>query len=417
MNFMVKALKTTALNVLFAAAVVFSAQECVNDRASSCKSIGDACMNPSELQNLVSASFHDESLLPLLRGTVDNIISQDDATALINSLPDFIEASGYDEYSNGRAYTAPKGYAALGLKELQSTPVAYNKLIDIREKVRSSTEKSLGLCPGKLYIDFTTISQKVEGGAHKPHADNCIHYFEDGVAICDTSKMHPYPKRVAASILYLNDHATGNFEGGQFYFANRTNDGEVEEGGTVDISAGKMIYFTSGVENLHGALPVSKSKSKNGQPKRLALAMWYVFDESLMESLQDTDPNAPVEIFSLTLPPDVDMDGLLQSIGTYLVSRQNKPNVGAWTVSKYKDRILHVLFKDHSAMFSVEFVKSSSRIVVQRHTDTTKRASLQYMLQESVMLHGVLDEVSSLVSDSTIDNFNEARDKLPARVA
>jgi hypothetical protein len=149
--------------------------------------------------------------------------------------------------------------------------------------------------------------------------------------------------------------------------------------------------------------------------------MWYVFDEALKESLED-DPNAPTEVFSLPIPNNVELDSLLQSVGTYLVSRQNKTKVGAWIISKYGASTLHALFKDHSAMFSISF--GSPKIVFERHTDANKRASLQYMLQESVLLHGVLDELLRLVSEGEFKEYNNkefdkgleaARAKLPAR--
>jgi hypothetical protein len=407
---------------------VLSAQECVNEEYGDCtntKRNGD-CLDPSEFQRLVSSHNRDKSVLSLLRGTIENVITAEDASAIINSLPNFIEASGYEDNTNGKAYAAPRGYAAIGLKELKAFPEAYSKIMDIREKVRSVTEKSLNICPGSLFIDFTTISQKVEGGAHRAHADNCIHYFEDGVAKCDSARVHSYPKRVAASILYLNDQNSGDFEGGQFFYANGTNNGEVEDGGIVSISTGKMVYFTSGVENLHGALPVLRNENKDTEPRRLALALWYVFDKSLMESTEASDVNAPTEIFTLSLPSHVNTEAALQAMGMHLVSRQNKPMIGAWKVSKYGDSALHVLFKDHSAMFSITYSRESPTMVVERHTDTNKKASLQYMLQESVMLHSVLDEAVRLVSehelnDTEIELFDrglsDARSKLPARQA
>ena len=72
-------------------------------------------------------------------------------------------------------------------------------------------------------MDFTTISQKIVGGAPRAHADNCIHYFDgnnDGMATRDGTREHPYPKQVATSTLYLNDLTIGNFAGGEFYFTN-----------------------------------------------------------------------------------------------------------------------------------------------------------------------------------------------------
>ena len=132
-------------------------------------------------------------------------------------------------------------------------------------------------------------------------------------------------------------------------------------------------------------------------------------------------------------------------MGTHLTSSKN--NNGSWQVNKYGEDTLHVLFtKDNSAMFSIDFgvvfvekddestVDSTpaqyTSIVVERHTDGRKPASLQYMLQESVMLHVVLDVLSTLIVEKLNEiNVNEdeqqlfntymekARDTLPARRA
>jgi len=440
---------------------------CPDSSSSTGKS---KCLHPSDFQHRVASFFDNESesMLTLLRGTVDKVISNEDAKELVALLPlsDFVESSGYETDNKDRAqYTAPVAYAGLGLKELSTTnEERYTKLLQIREKIRSATESSLNLCPGLLKIDYTTIAQKTEGGAHRAHADNCVHYFDDKTktAVCDPSRQHPYPKRVAASILYLNDPADGNFNGGEFYFANRTNFGEVEDSGRVAVETGKMIYFTSGVENLHGALKVERDSSSEEDdgttiPRRLAIAMWYVFDESLEEFVptfqaseeeatsslgglkprkvyDPNDPNAPKELFTLSIPDRIDISSLFQSAGAYLVSQQNKPLAGSWTISQYGEDTLHVLFKDHSAMFSLDFgvalIEATSHakasVVVERHTDGSRAASLQYMLQESVLLHGLLDYLSNVILNESSGGAEEeyvghemekARDTLPARRA
>mmetsp|Transcript_33400 Transcript_33400/g.56583 ORF Transcript_33400/g.56583 Transcript_33400/m.56583 type:complete len:520 (-) Transcript_33400:264-1823(-) len=439
------------------------------DSSSSTKK-SKRCLHPSDFQHHVASLFDNESesVLTLLRGTVDKVISNEDANELVELLPlsDFVESSGYETDNKDRAqYTAPVAYAGLGLKELSTTnEERYTRLLQIREKIRSATESSLNLCPGSLKIDYTTIAQKTEGGAHRAHADNCVHYFDDRTktAVCDPSRQHPYPKRVAASILYLNDPADGNFNGGEFYFANRTHFGEVEDSGRVAVETGKMIYFTSGVENLHGALKVERDSSSEQDggttiPRRLAIAMWYVFDESLEEFVptfqaseeeatsslgglkprkvyDPNDPNAPKELFTLSIPDRIDISSLFQSAGAYLVSQQNKPLAGSWTISQYGEDTLHVLFKDHSAMFSLDFgvalIEATSHakasVVVERYTDGSRAASLQYMLQESVLLHGLLDYLSNVILNESSGGAEEeyvghemekARDTLPARRA
>jgi len=453
-----------------------SSTTCIDGSNVECANDGDdECLDARAFRIRRVASFEEESVLTLLRGTVAGIIPREDIDSLAKSLPasEFVDAGGYDADNNrdGRAYNAPVAYAGLGLKELSTSSSnsnlnnerrRYDELLDIREKVRSAAEKSLGLCPGTLLIDYTTVSQKTVGGAHRPHADNCLHRFRDydngkKGATCDYSREHPYPNRVAASILYLNDPISdnGNFAGGEFYFANRSN-GDVDE--IVPVQAGKMIYFTSGVENLHGALPVmnptnddgSGSRNDNddsgnvGPPRRLALAMWYVTDRDLEEYVptfreksveraaatasdsssnanrklrpkrvhDPNDPEAPKELFVIPIPDNMDLSSSFQSMGEYLMS-----SCKGWKVSKYGEDTLHVLFKDHSAMFSLDFgvalddddeaeeftgtgmEYADSGIIFERHTDGRKPASLQYMLQESVVMHGVLDALSTLIME------------------
>lgn len=487
-----------------------SIDECIATNSSQHCSLqlqaNDECWNATSFSQLVSSFYvgnnndRDTSVLPQLRGTVDHLLSSHELTTLLASLPPdiFITAAGYNTDGNNimtrsQGYTAPVGYAAIGLRELSSMGAAsYDKVLQIRELARKTTEQSLHLCPGTLYIDYTTISQKLEGGTHRPHADNCYHYYDEennNLATCHTSAtttmQHPHPKRVAASILYLND----DFDGGEFYFANRRQgDGVSGDADVVDtlvpVQPGRMIYFTSGAENLHGALPVRQRRGKDeqaqqeqkddGPSRRLALALWYVTDPELEEyvpPLRDpidshqslskdvtndgqqtstkaatdpNDPNAPEQLFSIRIPSDDNnfVSTLVEDMGVYLTSEKNAHR-SFWKVNRYGENgdTLHVLFKDHSAMFSLNLrledgmmeVESEDAapahnaiVVVERHTDGRKRPSLQYMLQESVMMHGVLDVLSTLISDANLKEnemrkFSEdlkiARETLPARRA
>ena len=344
-----------------------------------------------------------------------------------------------------RTYTAPKAYSGLGLRELsESDQERYFAILETRERISSIVEESLGL--GKLYVDYTAVSQKTLGGSHKAHADNCIYFFdtETNQAECDPGRVHPYPKRVAGSIFYLNDHESGNFSGGEFYFADRSN-GEVSQ--KVPIKVGRLIYFTAGPESLHGALPVDQStEDSTSEPRRLAMAMWFVMDAELEEYVppfgsriemqsssaakprtvyDPNDPTAPKHLFDIPMPKSVGGQEILQSLGTHLLSK----SAGSWQVNAYNKDTLHVVFKDHTAMFSIEVgmalseesIHSDSCIVFERHTDGKRPASLMYMLQESVMLHIVLDELSSMLLDEEnvyfTEHFEKARITLPAKRA
>jgi hypothetical protein len=80
--------------------------------------------------------------------------------------------------------------------------------------------------------------------------------------------------------------------------------------------------------------------------------------------------------------------------------------------------------KDNSAMFQITIDDDAIRV------DRNGKPSLQYLLQESVVLHGVLDELNTLCFDGEIavenrllqlkepgDAIEKARMILPARRA
>ena len=68
-----------------------------------------------------------------------------------------------------------------------------------------------------------------------------------------------------SAILYLNTHNV-DFAGGRFIFIDDERDAVVEP------KAGRLITFTSGLENLHRAEQVTAGK-------RYILAMWFTCSE------------------------------------------------------------------------------------------------------------------------------------------
>ncbi|KAL7472384.1 hypothetical protein ACHAXS_012739 [Conticribra weissflogii] len=117
--------------------------------------------------------------------------------------------------------------------------------------------------------------------------------------------------------------------------------------------------------------------------------------------------------------------GLRFALGLHLIGQQNTPDPGSWRANQSSDNALDMFFRDDSAMFSV--VLEESKIVVDRYGD---RPSLPYLLQESVILHGILDELRELAfGGEGIEEENRlvrlverngietAREVLPARSA
>ncbi|GAX11498.1 hypothetical protein FisN_22Lh191 [Fistulifera solaris] len=109
----------------------------------------------------------------------------------------------------------------------------------------------------------------------------------------------------------------------------------------------------------------------------------------------------------------------------YLVGIQNEPAPKSWLTKQGGDGDLQVYFKDGTAMVSIDFQENG--VKVRRFGDAP---SLQYMLQESVLLHGILDELNNVAVEvddieqekrllqlNEPDDIQKARFKLPARKA
>ncbi|KAL3780671.1 hypothetical protein ACHAW5_001871 [Stephanodiscus triporus] len=114
--------------------------------------------------------------------------------------------------------------------------------------------------------------------------------------------------------------------------------------------------------------------------------------------------------------------GLRFALGLHLVGLQDK---GTWRPNQADENALDMHFKDGTAMFKLILDDDAIRVI--RYG---VRPSLAYLLQESVALHGILDELSTLCSDAGIESGNRlllleepgdaidrARATLPARKA
>ena len=154
---------------------------------------------------------------------------------------------------------------------------------------------------------------------------------------------------------------------------------------------GLMTWFTSGVENLHGALPVQEaeenSSSDPSSSRRLALAMWYVTTNDSEEGVpeygaaqnnaEEDDPNR-AELFQIPVD-SIKVGSLRLALGLYLAGQQNSPTQGSWRANQGSDNSLHMIFKDETAMVSITLKETA--IIVSRHADGIHRPSLPYQLQ------------------------------------
>jgi hypothetical protein len=132
--------------------------------------------------------------------------------------------------------------------------------------------------------------------------------------------------------------------------------------------------------------------------------------------------SGPKEI--VNLPASVVKVGPLRFfLQIYLVGEQNNPAPGSWAFNNNDAGSLDMYYTDGTGMFSIVLEDYGIKIV--RYG---QKPSLQYVLQESVMLEGVLKELNSIAFEvddieeekrllqfGDKDVISKALDSLPAR--
>ena len=99
------------------------------------------------------------------------------------------------------------------------------------------------------------------------------------------------------------------------------------------------------------------------------------------------DQNRVFEIPAKSMKPG----GLKLFLSLHLMGQQNTPNKGSWKVLSTDDGNVDMIFHDESAGLLVRFL--DDKIAVDRWGNTP---SLQYLIQESVILNGFLDELQAI---------------------
>ena len=141
--------------------------------------------------------------------------------------------------------------------------------------------------------------------------------------------------------------------------------------------------------------------------------MWYVTDANLAERVptlgtqqqhhqqqstsatedeqdDDDDEAGTTTLFRLKVS-SIKLGALRLALGMYLMG-VDPPKT--WQINQSDEGekpFLHAIFKDHTGMVSIQF--TDQYINIKRHVEGP---SLAYLLQESVLLHGVLDEIENL---------------------
>lgn len=168
----------------------------------------------------------------------------------------------------------------------------------------------------------------------------------------------------------------------------------------------------------------SDSLNPNNRDISLAAGLFGKKSEepSSSSSSSQADASTPTQVFSIPVQ-SIKPGGLRFALGLHLIGLQNTPDKGSWQANQASDTVLDMKFRDGSAMFSISL--GDEGISVSRYG----QPSLPYLLQESVILHSVLDEISSLAYEGEIeeenrllklqdqDSIEEVRSTLPARKA
>lgn len=121
---------------------------------------------------------------------------------------------------------------------------------------------------------------------------------------------------------------------------------------------------------------------------------------------------------------DIKVGALRFFLQIYLVGECNTPTKASWQCRQTESGGIDMFYKDATGMCSIDLTEYA--IKVQRHGTFP---SLQYQLQESVLLHGLLDELNTLAFLDDIeeekrllrfrnsDALDTARETLPAKKA
>lgn len=169
-------------------------------------------------------------------------------------------------------------------------------------------------------------------------------------------------------------------------------------------------------------LPSYRSDSLNPNNRDISLAAGLFGKKAEEPSSSQADVSTPTQVFSIPVQ-SIKPGGLRFALGLHLIGLQNTPDKGSWQANQASDTVIDMKFRDGSAMFSISL--GDEGISVSRYG----QPSLPYLLQESVILHSVLDEISSLAYEGEIeeenrllklqdqDSIEEVRSTLPARKA
>ena len=195
-----------------------------------------------------------------------------------------------------------------------------------------------------------------------------------------------------------------------------------------------LIFFLAAVSlqlqtangfSISGKSSFMKTSDKYISPTRTPTELGLLGGIFGKKEVENQDPSVPKRVFDIPCK-NLKLGGCRFALGLFLIGEQGTPIKGTWKANQANDGVLDMFHTDNTAMFSVVMTESS--IAVDRYG---LQPSLKYQLQESLILHMLLDEIQTLAlegeeveDENRLIVFNDpetaiedARTKLPARAA
>ncbi|XP_010609973.1 prolyl 3-hydroxylase 3 [Fukomys damarensis] len=210
------------------------------------------------------------------RAVLDGLLTPAECGTLLELAQDAAGAGARSGYRGRRSPHTPherfEGLTVLKAAQLAQAGTVGSKgaklFLEASERVRTLTQAYFS--PERpLYLSFTHLvcRSAIEGEqgqrmdlSHPVHADNCILDPDSGECWREPPA---YTYRDYSGVLYLND----DFQGGDLFF---TQPNALTVTAQVRPRCGRLVAFSSGVENPHGVWAVTRGR-------RCALALWHTW--------------------------------------------------------------------------------------------------------------------------------------------
>ncbi|XP_062050682.1 prolyl 3-hydroxylase 3 [Lepus europaeus] len=210
------------------------------------------------------------------RAVLDGLLTPAECGVLLQLTKDAAGAGARSGYRGRRSPHTPherfEGLTVLKAAQLARAGAVGSQgaklLLEVSERVRTLTQAYFS--PERpLHLSFTHLvcRSAIEGEqeqrmdlSHPVHADNCV--LDPDTGEC-WREPPAYTYRDYSGVLYLND----DFQGGDLFF---TEPNALTVTARVRPRCGRLVAFSSGVENPHGVWAVTRGR-------RCALALWHTW--------------------------------------------------------------------------------------------------------------------------------------------